>query len=32
MDGREGDIEAGIIWAISKGARVNLANDETTEV
>ncbi len=30
LDGKEEDIEAGIAWAISKGVRVNPANDEVT--
>jgi len=32
LDGREGDIEAGIAWATSKGVRVTPASDETTEI
>ncbi len=30
LDGKEEDIEAGIAWAISRGARVAPANDEVT--
>ncbi len=30
LDGKDEDIEAGIAWAISKGVRVNPANDEVT--
>ncbi len=30
LDGKEEDIEAGIAWAISKGVRVDPANDEVT--
>ncbi len=32
LDGREGDIEAGIAWATSKGVRVTQANDEVTQI
>ena len=30
LDGKEDDIEAGITWVISKGVRVDPANDEVT--
>ena len=30
LEGKEEDIEAGITWAISKGVRVDPANDEVT--
>ncbi len=32
LDGEEEDIEAGIAWAISRGVRVDPANDETPEI
>ena len=32
LDGKDEDIEAGIAWAISKGVRVNPANDEVTRI
>ncbi len=30
LDGKDEDIEAGIAWAISRGVRVDPANDEVT--
>ncbi len=32
LDGKDEDIKAGITWAISKGVRINPANDATTEI
>ncbi len=32
LNGKEEDIEAGIAWAISRGVRVDAANDETPEI
>ena len=32
LDGEEKDIEDGIAWAISKGVRIDLVSNETTEI
>ena len=29
IEGKDGDIEAGITWAISRGARIDSVNEET---
>ncbi len=32
LDGKEEDIEAGIAWAISRGVRIDPAEDEVAEI